>query len=138
MTNLSKQIFECCGVEPRHECCAPAWKQYECPAYQGLNVEGYECLNCESAGELNRHLVRAGENSWLAKKYGKLNKETWQDDIKRGFDECMRVLRPQGTLIFKWAETQIPLKEILKVVGVEPLITHSNKGTHFLIFYKGA
>ncbi len=34
------------------------------------------------------HLNKLGENSWMAKKYGVLN-PTWQDDIKKGFDECM-------------------------------------------------
>lgn len=31
------------------------------------------------------HLLRAGQTSWLAKKYGRLNKDTWEDDLKRGF-----------------------------------------------------
>ena len=57
------------------------------------------------------HLIKAGEKSWLAKKYGKLNK-SWPTDLKQGFDECMRVLEPEGVLIFKWNEEQIKLKEI--------------------------
>ena len=56
------------------------------------------------------HLLKAGDNSWLAKKYGKLTDE-WEIDIKQGFDECMRVLKPNGTLIFKWNEQQIKLRE---------------------------
>ena len=58
------------------------------------------------------HLVKAGQNSWLAKKYGVLNKETWEDDIRQGFRECMRVLKSKGTLIFKWNEEQIKLSQI--------------------------
>ena len=50
------------------------------------------------------HLLKAGENSWLAKKYGKLKLDTWKDDIRQGFNECMRVLKQNGTLIFKWNE----------------------------------
>jgi hypothetical protein len=50
------------------------------------------------------HLINAGDKSWLALKYGKLIKETWKEDIKQGFKECFRVLRPNGTLIFKWNE----------------------------------
>ena len=53
------------------------------------------------------HLIRAGKTSWLAKKYGRLNQETWQDDLRRGFDECQRVMKPTGTLVFKWNEDQI-------------------------------
>lgn len=54
------------------------------------------------------HLIHAGENSWLAKKYGKLD-ELWPEDIRQGFAECMRVLKPNGSLIFKWNEDQISL-----------------------------
>ena len=60
------------------------------------------------------HLLKAGDSSWLAKKYGKLTDE-WQEDLRRGFEECFRVLKPNGTLIFKWNEQQIKLKEILKI-----------------------
>ena len=49
------------------------------------------------------HLLHAGKNSWLAKKYGLLG-ENWREDLKQGFCECMRVLKPNGTLIFKWCE----------------------------------
>lgn len=45
------------------------------------------------------HLLRAGENSWLAKKYGRLSKESWRDDLRCGFAECFRVLRPHGVLV---------------------------------------
>ena len=34
------------------------------------------------------HLLKVGENSWLAKKYGKLS-ETWPQDLKQGFSECI-------------------------------------------------
>lgn len=66
------------------------------------------------------HLLKIGENSYMAKKYGKLN-STWKEDIKRGFKECMRVLKTNGTLIFKWNEQQIKLKEILNIIDYKPL-----------------
>ena len=47
------------------------------------------------------HLFRVGENSWLAKKYGKLDANNWKNDISKGFNECMRVLKKDGILIFK-------------------------------------
>jgi len=31
------------------------------------------------------HLIHAGESSWLAQKYGKLNSATWKDDLRSGF-----------------------------------------------------
>ncbi|ELH4421391.1 TPA: class I SAM-dependent methyltransferase [Staphylococcus pseudintermedius] len=83
------------------------------------------------------HLIRAGKNSWLSKKYGVLE-ETWRADIKQGFDECMRVLKPNGTLIFKWNEEQIKLSEILKVINHVPLIGNKRSKTHWLVFMKGA
>ena len=82
------------------------------------------------------HLLRAGPKSWLAKKYGKLNPETWQDDLSRGFTECMRVLKPNGTLIFKWNEDQIKLKEVLETTEFKPLFGNKRSKTHWLVFMK--
>lgn len=81
------------------------------------------------------HLIRAGETSWLAKKYGILE-ETWQEDIRKGFRECMRVLKKNGVLIFKWNEEQIKLKEILKVIDYKPLFGNRRSKTHWLVFMK--
>lgn len=82
------------------------------------------------------HLVRAGETSWLAKKYGKLNQDTWQEDIRQGFNECMRVLKANGTLVFKWNEDQIKLKEILDIIEYRPLFGNKRSKTHWLVFMK--
>ncbi|OTN83707.1 methyltransferase [Enterococcus sp. 7E2_DIV0204] len=84
------------------------------------------------------HLLKAGENSWLAKKYGKLNERTWKADISQGFDECMRVLKPNGTLVFKWNEDQIKLAEILKVIDHDPLYGNKRAKTHWIVFMKEA
>ncbi len=46
------------------------------------------------------HLV-CGKNSWLRKKYGGIDKKTWREDLKNGFEECWRVLEDYGILIFK-------------------------------------
>lgn len=83
------------------------------------------------------HLLRAGPKSWLAKKYGKLDPLTWKDDIKQGFDECMRVLKPNGTLIFKWNEDQINLPKVLKAIDQEPLFGQKRSKTQWLVFMKG-
>ena len=82
------------------------------------------------------HLIRVGEKSWLAKKYGKLNIDTWPQDLKKGFNECMRVLDKHGTLIFKWNEEQIKLKEILKLIDYQPLFGDKRAKTHWLVFMK--
>lgn len=82
------------------------------------------------------HLIRVGENSWLAKKYGKLKSDTWKEDIRQGFNECMRVLKQNGTLIFKWNEEQIKLNEILATIDFKPLFGNKRTKTHWLVFMK--
>ncbi|MHC5307534.1 class I SAM-dependent methyltransferase [Bartonella sp. LJL80] len=87
------------------------------------------------------HLVNVGDKSWLKLKYGKLNKQTWRDDLRKGFSEAFRVLKPNGTLIFKWAEKDIPVREILALTPHKPVIGHKSgksAGTHWITFLKGA
>nr|DAF59972.1 MAG TPA: hypothetical protein [Siphoviridae sp. ctGz830] len=48
----------------------------------------------------------------------------------------MRVLKPNGTLIFKWNEEQIKLKEILKIIEHKPLFGNKRAKTHWLVFMK--
>lgn len=85
------------------------------------------------------HLNRAGKNSYMSQKYGKLL-PTWETDLKQGFDECMRVLETNGVLIFKWNEIQIPVSKIISLFGIEPLFGHKSgkaSKTHWLVFMKG-
>ncbi len=85
------------------------------------------------------HLRHAGKNSWLGKKYGILS-DDWRADIKKGFSECFRVLENEGILIFKWAETQIKVSEILKLTDQKPLFGHKSglrSNTHWICFMKG-
>lgn len=80
-----------------------------------------------------------GEKSFMAASYGALNKETWRDDISKGFSECFRVLQNEGVLIFKWNESDVPLKEILKLTPYAPLFGHKSgkqQRTHWLTFMK--
>lgn len=72
------------------------------------------------------HLNKLGANSWMAKKYGRLL-GTWEDDILAGFNECMRVLRSNGVLIFKWNENQISVNKIIEVIGETPLFGHPTR-----------
>ncbi|EPV6014204.1 class I SAM-dependent methyltransferase, partial [Escherichia coli] len=46
------------------------------------------------------HLESVGDNAWMGKKYGRLNKDAWRDDSRQRFKEAFRVLRPHGVLIF--------------------------------------
>lgn len=80
-----------------------------------------------------------GENSYMAQNYGALDKKTWKEDITKGFAECFRVLKPNGVLIFKWNEHDVPLKEILQLTPVEPLFGHPSgktQLTHWVTFMK--
>ena len=81
------------------------------------------------------HLIKVGEKSWLAKKYGRLN-ENWKEDIKTGFSECFRVLENHGILIFKWNEEQIKLNQILNLTKYKPLFGNKRNKTHWIVFIK--
>lgn len=85
------------------------------------------------------HMVSLGANSWMAKKYGRLDETTWQYTLRAGFDECMRVLKPNGTLVFKWNEYDIPVKDVIDAIGHKPL--YGNRSgklgkTHWMVFIK--
>lgn len=79
------------------------------------------------------HLVGAKETAWLVKKYGKLDEE-WPKMLHDGFHECMRVLKPDGVLIFKWSESEIPAEEVWKAIGQRPLFGH-HSGKKSLTFW---
>ena len=75
----------------------------------------------------------------MAQKYGTLRRFKWQEDIKKGFNECMRVLEPNGVLIFKWNETRIPVRRILEIINERPLFGHKSgkaSKTHWMCFMK--
>ncbi len=84
------------------------------------------------------HFARNGQTGWMAKKYGTLSVD-WEQDIRTGFAECFRVLRPLGTLIFKWNEDEIPVSRILALTPEKPLFgNRSGKQakTHWIVFMK--
>lgn len=81
------------------------------------------------------HLAHAGTGSWLAKKYGILPKD-YPTYLKQGFDECMRVLEPDGLLVFKWNEDQIQLKKVLEQFDRKPLLGDQRGKTRWIIFIK--
>lgn len=90
------------------------------------------------------HLYNLGSNSYMAQSYGVLNKDTWKEDLEKGFQECWRVLKPQGTLVFKWADKDIPLNEILElfkpiapIFGDKKVTNPKTKVSRFwLVFFK--
>ncbi len=71
--------------------------------------------------------------------YGALDPDTWKETLSKGFSECFRVLKPNGTLIFKWSERSIQLHEVLKLTDQKPLYGHKSAkrmGTHWIAFIK--
>ncbi len=70
------------------------------------------------------HMTTLGANSWMAKKYGRLTGD-WKAMIRAGFEECFRVLKANGTLVFKWNETGVKLKEVLELAPIQPLFGHT-------------
>lgn len=84
------------------------------------------------------HLIRAGKRGWQAKKYGKLQGD-WKEELRCGFVECFRVLKSQGTLIFKWNEHEVPVSQILALTPERPLIGNrcgKTSKSHWIVFMK--
>jgi SAM-dependent methyltransferase len=81
---------------------------------------------------------RTARRSRTAINYGTLGPD-WREDLRQGFAECFRVLRPHGTLVFKWAETNILLREVLALTDNKPLFGNRmprTSGTHWIVFLK--
>jgi SAM-dependent methyltransferase len=83
------------------------------------------------------HNVRDNPDAgYVGLKYGALPSDTEQDDLRRGFAECWRVLAPGGTLVFKWAGV---LERVKPHFPDTPIVgTRSPRGgqTRWFIFYK--
>lgn len=64
-----------------------------------------------------------------------------REDIRQGFRECFRVLKPSGTLIFKWNEHEIPVREILELTNQVPIFGNrcgKTAKTRWIVFMKDA
>jgi SAM-dependent methyltransferase len=84
------------------------------------------------------HIPQETGTGMVVRQYGRLAGD-WRDMLRKGFAECFRVLRPDGTLIFKWNECRIPVKEILPLSPVPPLFGHKSgkfMQTHWVAFLK--
>ncbi|MGP1532959.1 MAG: class I SAM-dependent methyltransferase [Campylobacter sp.] len=81
------------------------------------------------------HMPTPGKNSWAQKYYGQLD-VNWREDLRQGFSECMRVLKTNGTFVFKWNESKIKLSEVLKSFSQKPIFGQRRGQTHWLVFFK--
>ena len=87
------------------------------------------------------HLKYAGKNSYMYQSYGVLP-ANGLEFLQEGFKECWRVLKKNGTLIFKWNECQIRLPIVLRTIGKTPLFGNRKPcgrraETYWMVFFKG-
>jgi len=61
-------------------------------------------------------------SGYVEKSYCALDAETWQHDLKKGFQELFRVLEIGGTLVFKFADNAADFNEVLDLAPVDPLL----------------
>ena len=84
------------------------------------------------------HVENLSKDAWMRYFYGSLD-GNWKAIIRAGFDECMRVLKPDGVLIFKWSDISISTREVINIIGQEPLFGHRSgkkMNTHWMCFMK--
>jgi hypothetical protein len=76
------------------------------------------------------HILRLKEStsSIIRFKYGQLF-PGWESIIKEGFNECFRVLKTNGILIFKWGEPDVSVEKVLSLLDRQPLFGHTT-GKH--------
>jgi SAM-dependent methyltransferase len=78
------------------------------------------------------------KTGFLGRHYGHLPSD-WREVLRCGFAECFRVLKPRGTLVFKWCEVGISLHEVLALTHEKPLYGHrtgAKARTHWVAFIK--
>ena len=82
------------------------------------------------------HIIRkTPELGWPTKKYGSLSRDTWREDLKKGFLECWRVLDDYGILIFKWSDSDIKKGEVLKLFPETPLFGHPTRSKNTTMWF---
>ena len=87
------------------------------------------------------HLTKSGgvePTGWQQIKYGCLQGD-WKEMLRKGFEECLRVLDDFGVLIFKWNETNVLVSEILQLTSKKPIFGHKSgkrSNTHWICFIK--
>jgi SAM-dependent methyltransferase len=79
---------------------------------------------------------RSGLSGIFPKLYGTLA-DNWPEAMRLGFAECFRVLKPNGTLVFKWADSSVPVAQVLMNTPRRPLFgSRRGRHTHWYVFIK--
>lgn len=88
------------------------------------------------------HIIRDEPRGVIGLYYGALPRDTEQDDLRRGFAECWRVLAQGGTLVFKWAgdiervRPHFPSTPIVGTRSGRRVKGDSALPTRWFVFYK--
>lgn len=82
------------------------------------------------------HLINSGKNSWLAKKYGRLDKDSWRETLSAGLSECIRVVKPGCVVAMKWSEGDISTSKLLKALPYQPAFGDKQGKKRWLFFIK--
>ena len=82
---------------------------------------------------------KGSERCAMEVRYGRLHKDNWKHELKQGIDKLFRVLKLEGVLIFKWADTNKPLSDVLPLFPFKPLFgtrTGTKNHVHWVLFIK--
>ena len=73
------------------------------------------------------HLLKAGKDSWLAKKYGKLP-EDWPRVIKKGIDECLRSMERDDPMClgFSGGKDSVVILDLAERSGIKYNASYAN------------
>lgn len=84
------------------------------------------------------HVIRPNSDkpSFTTRKYGQLDPEDWEDELRRGLAECWRVLAPGGTLVFKWHGWIHRISHLFPVTPTVGTRDFTKSTTAWTIFYK--
>ena len=97
--------------------------------FRDLNGYPDETFNLIVWDPPHRTLVGVPKDFWIRHHYGQLEPETWQADLKKGFQELWRVLKPRGVLVFKWTDDHIKLHRVLPLFPIKPLFGQTTAST---------
>lgn len=87
------------------------------------------------------HIIEKNKTkpSKLKMQYGYFLESNYKQILKGGIKELFRVLKPQGTFIFKWCDNSKKLEEILPFFPYEPMFgsrTGQANKNHWIVFIK--
>lgn len=57
---------------------------------------------------------------------------------RRNYQDCFRVLRNDGVLVFKWNSEQIPFADVVKLSPYKPIFGDKRAKTRWKVFVKNA